>query len=298
VTTLVHHFGGGISRAIRTPTGDLGDAMGGAATLAALATLAGDGETAVVVLAGTRPAPAVAEEVIDRARAMGARVVAALLGFAPAVRHPDVVYAMTLEDAARAAAELSGARMVSNHPTLRVTIPRFTRAQRWLRGLYTSAALAWETVTVLGPSLRPASNLGAGSEAFGALGDPSHLVMDFGDPAVGGGHPRRALAARVEAIRSVANDPAARVLLLDVPLGEGAHEGPAEVLGAAIREARAQVAAQGGTLVVVASVTGTEGDAQVLSRQIGLLVSAGVEVCSSNAAAARRARAVVLGEWL
>lgn len=300
VTTLIHHYGGGISCAVRTREHDLSDDGGGRSTLSALDALDGDPDTSVVVLVSTPPAPAVAARVLDRALATGAQVVAAFLGYAPPARHQGVVFVSTLEDAARAAASLSGAGTVSNHPTLRVTIPRFTREQRWLRGLYASGALAWEAVTLLGPSLRTASNLREGGAFFGALRDPTHLVVDLGDeaPSAGHGHPRHDLTTRLAAIRSVANDLTSMVLLLDVPLGAGAHESPGTALGAAIREARAQVAARGGTLVVVASVTGTDGDPQVQAKQIGALVAAGAEVCSSNAAAVRRARSVAVGEWL
>lgn len=300
VTTLVHHYGGGVACAVRTREHDLSDDGGGRSTLAALDALEGDPDTSVIVLVSTPPAPAVAARVLDRAHATGAQVVAAFLGYAPPARHPGVAFVATLEDAARAAASLSGAGTVSNHPTLRVTIPRFTREQRWLRGLYASGALAWEAVTLLGPALRTASNLREGGAFFGALHDPTHLVVDFGEDSLcrGHEHPRVDLATRLEAIRSVANDPSSMVLLLDVPLGARAHENPGAALGAAVREARAQVAARGGTLVVVASVTGTDGDPQVQSKQIGALVAAGAEVCSSNAAAVRRARAVALGEWL
>jgi len=300
VTTLIHHYGGGMSCAVRTREHDLSDDGGGRSTLSALDALEGDPDTSVLVLVSTPPAPAVAARVLDRALATGAQVVAAFLGYSPPARHQGVVFVSTLEDAARSAASLSGAGTVSNHPTLRVTIPRFTREQRWLRGLYASGALAWEAVTLLGASLRTASNLREGGAFFGALEDPTHLVVDLGDeaPSKGHGHPRLDLTTRLAAIRSVANDPTAMVLLLDVPLGAGAHESPGVVFGAAIREARTQVAARGGTLVVVASVTGTDGDPQVQSRQIGALVAAGAEVCSSNAAAVRRARSVAVGEWL
>ena len=256
-----------------------------------------DGVMLSLQLLAGREQHAVIDDLIAQLRTIGALLRG---GPAPPARHQGVVFVSTLEDAARSAASLSGAGTVSNHPTLRVTIPRFTREQRWLRGLYASGALAWEAVTLLGASLRTASNLREGGAFFGALNDPTHLVVDLGDeaPSEGHGHPRLDLTTRLAAIRSVANDPTSMVLLLDVPLGAGAHDAPGAALGAAIREARAQVAARGGTLVVVASVTGTDGDPQVQSRQIGALVAAGAEVCSSNAAAVRRARSVAVGEWL
>jgi FdrA protein len=48
-------------------------------------------------------------------------------------------------------------------------------------------------------------------------------------------------------------------------------------------------------LLVVASVTGTEGDPQSLSRQVQALQAAGVVVCDSNAAASRLVARIVGG---
>ena len=79
-----------------------------------------------------------------------------------------------------------------------------------------------------------------------------------------------------------------------VALGYGAHPDPAGELGPAIRRARERAAGEGRELVVVASVTGTEGDPQGLSRQVRALEEAGAVVCGCNAAAARLAGFVVV----
>ncbi|MDH7475823.1 MAG: protein FdrA, partial [Anaerolineae bacterium] len=84
-------------------------------------------------------------------------------------------------------------------------------------------------------------------------------------------------------------DPEAAVIVLDVVLGYGAHPDPARELGPAIRQARERAASEGRELLVVTSVTGTEGDPQGLSRQMQTLEAAGAIVCSCNAAAARLA---------
>ncbi len=68
-----------------------------------------------------------------------------------------------------------------------------------------------------------------------------------------------------------------------VVLGYGAHPDPAGELGPAIRQAR------GRELIIVASVTGTEGDPQGMGRQVRALEEAGAVVCGCNAAAARLA---------
>jgi FdrA protein len=92
---------------------------------------------------------------------------------------------------------------------------------------------------------------------------------------------------RIRRLLQEARDPDTAVILLDVVLGYGAHPDPAAELGPAIRQAREVASAAGRELIVVASVTGTEGDPQGLRRSIAALEAAGAVVCDSNAAAAQ-----------
>ena len=73
------------------------------------------------------------------------------------------------------------------------------------------------------------------------------------------------------------------VILLDLVLGYGAHADPAGVLIPALK----------GKKTVVASVTGTDSDPQVRSRQVAALREAGVLVAPSNAHAAELAASLV-----
>ena len=75
-----------------------------------------------------------------------------------------------------------------------------------------------------------------------------------------------------------------RVVDCDVVIGYGAHADPAGVLVRALKGAKKPV---------IASVTGTEADPQVWSRQVAILSSAGVLVAPSNARAAEAAKAIV-----
>ena len=296
VATLLHHYGAGVSRVITTHHGDLGEGGDASETLAALERAEADPDTEVIALLGRLPTAASAERVIARAVATGRRVAVALLGYTSDARPAGFALVSTFEDAARAAAMMAGAGMTSDHPTLRVTIPRFTREQRWLRALYAGTALACEALEMLTPMLKVATNVRfPGALQPGERAAPVHTLVDFGDAPRGDA--LADLTARVEAMRLVGGDPAASVLLLDVVLGEGAHADPASVLVPELRAAREAAAARGGTLVVVCSVTGTDADAQVRGRQVEALIAAGAEVCSSNAAAVRRARAIVTGEW-
>lgn len=76
-------------------------------------------------------------------------------------------------------------------------------------------------------------------------------------------------------------------------LGYGAHPDPAGELGPAIRQAREHAASEGRELVVVASVTRTEGDPQGLGGCVRAMEAAGAVVCDCSAAAARVAGFVV-----
>jgi FdrA protein len=88
------------------------------------------------------------------------------------------------------------------------------------------------------------------------------------DPEIRNTHVAKALA-----------DKKVGVILLDLVLGYGAHADPASVL----------VSALSGKKTVIASVTGTDSDPQVRSRQVAALREAGVLVAPSNAHAAELA---------
>ena len=88
------------------------------------------------------------------------------------------------------------------------------------------------------------------------------------EPEIRNDHVERAMA-----------DPAVGLVLVDLVLGFGSHENPAGVLLKAIK----------GEKPIIASVTGTEQDPQVWSRQVALLRQAGVLVAASNAQAAEAA---------
>ncbi len=83
------------------------------------------------------------------------------------------------------------------------------------------------------------------------------------------------------------------MVLLDVVLGHGAHENPADPLARTLREAREQAPA--GTPPVVVSVCGTEADPQGYTAQCEQLREAGALVASCNAAAAEAALGLVKG---
>ena len=95
-------------------------------------------------------------------------------------------------------------------------------------------------------------------------------------------HPMIDPEIRNEPLAAALADPAVGAILVDVVLGYGAHPDPAGVL---LKNKIGKT--------VVASVTGTEADPQVRSRQVARLREAGVLVAPSNAHAAEAAAALV-----
>ncbi|MCX7706707.1 MAG: FdrA family protein, partial [Anaerolineae bacterium] len=102
-------------------------------------------------------------------------------------------------------------------------------------------------------------------------------------------HPMIDPSLRNRRIVQEARDPATAVILLDIVLGYGAHPDPAGATVPAIREAQRIAAEADRRIIFIASVCGTEGDPQVLSRQEAALREADVIVLPDNASAARLA---------
>ena len=297
--------GEGVSHAIGVGGRDLSDAVGGAMTLAALTALGDDPATEIVVVIGKPPGREVAARLTQTLTGLGKPAVITFVGATATANTPPTPRAglasptttATLEDAALAAVAL--ARGAAPRPVEfsrpAAEIERLVAAQastlapgqRFVRGVYTGGTLAWEALALLGTRL--------GDVAPDVRGDGSgHRVVDLGDDrfTVGRPHPMIDGAARHEWIAREAGDPATAVLLLDVVLGYGAHADPAAALLPALRAARRTATAAGRGLAVVASVTGTEHDPQVRSRQVAALLAAGVVVMDSNAQAARLAALV------
>jgi FdrA protein len=299
--------GEGVSHALGVGGRDLSDAVGGTMTLAALAVLADDPATEVVVVVGKTPGPRVAAALTDALQRLGKPAVSTVVagdarpawsvgglfekGVAP---HGHMHAAATLEDAAMAAVALARGEVprgvefsMPAAETERLVVAQagaLGPGQRFVRGVYSGGTLAWEAVALLSarlPDLAPdVRGEGAG-----------HRVVDLGDDVftVGRPHPMIDGTIRRERILREAADPSTAVLLLDVVLGYGAHADPAGELVPALEAARRLAAAAGRGLAVVASVTGTERDPQVRSIQAAVLRRAGVLILDSNAQAARLA---------
>jgi FdrA protein len=114
----------------------------------------------------------------------------------------------------------------------------------------------------------------------------AYQLIDLGDDEYTRGrpHPMIEPELRNEHIARALKDPKVGVVLLDVVIGYGAHADPAGLLLPLLKKNKK---------LVIASVTGTENDPQVYSKQVKTLRDAGVIVAGSNAQAARLAAQAV-----
>ena len=289
--------GAGVSHALGTGGRDLTDEVGGATALQALALLANDEETRVVVLISKPPAPAVAGRLLAAAAACGKPVVAWLLGTAPPGREVGGIhFAVSPADAADLASRLASAPTQGTtplDPDATDAFPRVPRSPespraepRFVRALFGGGTLALQAVAGLqlvcdplftNVPLRPQQR----------LEDPhrsrAHSVIDLGADELTAGRPHPMLDPTLLAERLLAEaaDPGVATLLFDVVLGDGAHPDPAAALAPAASAALALAERDGRDLEVLALLQGTAGDPQGTADQEARLAAAGARVCRS-----------------
>ncbi len=295
IATRVHRAGGGLSSAVGTGGRDLSEQVGGRTFATALAALAEDPVTQVVVLLSKPPAPHVAAHLLGMARGCGKPVVVNFLGVRPGERVGDVHFAETLEQAADLALRLCGIEP----PKEEVLQPqvRLLPGQRWVRGLFCGGSLCAEAQVVLQSQLGQVwSNAPILSNAALPPGAKSrqHTALDLGadEFTVGRLHPMLDPSARNLRLLQEVEDPEVAVVLLDVVLGYGVHPDPASELVRAVHAAQDRLRAMGREVVFLASVCGTDLDPQGYGEQVATLREAGVWVAGSNAQAARVAARV------
>ncbi|MGY1667176.1 FdrA family protein [Geodermatophilus sp. SYSU D00696] len=277
VSCLLDAAGVGVSHVIGVGGRDLSEAVGGLATLDALAALDADPATERILVVSKPPAPSVAEAVERAAAGLATPVRSAALSR----ETPDLT----------AAVEALLADMGRDVPAWpsRPGPDEAAPAGAVLKGFYSGGTLADEAMLLAAPvlgdvrsntPLRPELDLGTDLSATG------HVVVDFGDDAltVGRAHPMIDPTLRLEAIARLAGSGEPAVLLLDVVLGYGADPDPAAALAPALAAARDRA-----RLPVVVALVGTEADPQGWSRQADALAAAGAAVFASNAAATRYA---------
>jgi FdrA protein len=306
VSSLLARRGVGLSQGIGTGGRDLKKEVGGLMMLEALKALQADPVTAVLVLISKPPAATVVEVILEQVAACPKPTVVCFLGgdMTAVGKVPHALPARTLYEgtllaarAVRAEPEDVEAFLRAEDATLadqaRGLKPKLAAGQHSLRGLFSGGTLCYEAQVIwrdmLGGAVYSNAPLPGGPALPNSAESLGHTAIDLGEEefTVGRPHPMIDNDLRIRRLLQEARDPQVAVVMLDVVLGYGAHPDPASELGPAVADARRLAQSQGRELLVVASVTGTEGDPQDLRRTQSALEHAGVIVCESNAAAAR-----------
>jgi len=298
ISSLIDRYGGGISQAIGTGGRDLSKRVGGVMTRLGIEALKDDDRTEVIVIVSKTPSPDVACAIVERVSSAGKPAVVHFVGGEPQPTVGNVVFAKTLDDAARLACERAG--MTDLPPKEAITLPdvRYAPEQRFIRGYFCGGTLcqeAWKILARRGLDVRSnvATNLtqkiDPKEEAEG------HLLWDLGDDSftLGRPHPMIEPSLRDERVLAAAQDPTVAVILVDLVLGYGAHSDPGASLAAAATHAIEVARSRGRDLLVIASITGTDQDPQGLHKQRKALEEAGLIIASNNAAAAEAAFTVI-----
>jgi FdrA protein len=312
VACLLAKQGVGITQGLGTGGRDLKTEIGGLMMLSCLQAIQEDSATGAIILVSKPPDPSVASKILEQVARRNKPVVVCFLGGEESLVRdiPNATFAHTLQEAA-----LLGAQAASRSPvpiaqllqaeekqlrekarTLRASLKP---GQRYLRGLFSGGTLCYEAQVIwrgLLPEpvfsnapLQPRNRLPESTRSL------EHTSVDLGEEefTVGRPHPMIDNDLRIRRLLQEAADPEVGVLILDVVLGYGAHPDPGGELGPAVRKAKEIASRDGRELVVVASITGTQGDPQGLANQEQALAAAGVTICESNAAAARLAAMII-----
>ena len=285
VTSLIARAGKGVSQAIGVGGRDLTHEVGGISTLSAIDLLDAHPDTRRIVLISKPPHPEIARAVLARVGRSRKPFTICFLGAADLQLPANARAAATLKAAAEDA--LEGVRIGSGAEAMEMSLQPRSGA---VVGLFCGGTLAAKAQLILLKAGRSvASNAPVpGAKALAAATVASDRILDLGADEFTRGQPHPMLdpSLRDDKVRQCLADPGVAVVLVDVVIGFGAHADPAGELAATLSgvpEKRPHV---------VASVTGTEGDPQVRSRQVAALERAGVMVAPSNADAAELALAL------
>ncbi len=284
VSCLIARGGRGISQAIGVGGRDLWEEIGGISTLMALDALDADPGTGHIVLISKPPPAAVAARIVERIGASGKPVTVCFLG-ADALSLPaNATQAATLKEAAQAAL---GDSAVLDAADLHEVTPAVGPQ---VRGLFSGGTLCAEAQVIFrAAGEEVVSNAPIVGVERPGESDSDHQMIDLGadEYTRGRPHPMIDPAVRDDAIARAMGDGEIGVILVDVVIGFGAHADPAgHLVGVLAAHEPAK-----DRPVIVASVTGTDGDPQNRSAQVAKLEAAGVHVAPSSADAAALALA-------
>lgn len=278
VSCLLAEMGQGISHAIGVGGRDMSSAVKGISTLMAIDALDADEATRHIVLVCKPPAAEVATLALQRISESTKPFTICFIGGQSPQLPANAQWANTLMAAAEKAAN---ATLTAKGHTFRADV---VNEGSLIRGLFCGGTLCAEAqVMCLAAGIEVTSNAaipGVSSD----LESGASTLIDLGadEYTQGKPHPMIDPAVRDQLLIEALVDSRTAVVLVDVVIGYGAHADPA---GQLIKSLPADYEVS--KIPIIASVTGTEQDPQVRSRQIAILQEGGVHVAESNAVAAK-----------
>lgn len=300
VTVLIDHAGGGISQAIGVGGRDLDDRIGGVMMLDALTALAEDAATETIVLVSKQPSEAIADRLLEAAKAVDKPVIICFLG-TTGTDYQNVQWTSTLEEAAikaLASVGITSVAPVVDEAAVKAADVKLQPEQKYVRGLYCGGTLCSEAAYIFKTALPEKSVFSNSSKKTEEkLADPfksqANSFIDLGDDLFTSGkpHPMIDPSIRNGRILQEAKDPETAVILLDFVIGYGANEDPVGVALPVLAEAKKLSP----DLCFVAYVCGTDGDFQDMANQTDRLRKFGAIIAKSNAEAARTVADIIKG---
>ncbi|MBU7216477.1 acyl-CoA synthetase FdrA [Staphylococcus gallinarum] len=283
VTTIIDREGKGVTNAIGTGGRDLSSEVGAITMLDSIKALNQDPTVKVITVISKPPAKEVEEQVLNVLRNIEKPVVTLFLGAKPTYTETNIYHAYTLEEAARVSVQLSNGETPNFKPRLFENISaNLTAKQDGIKGFYSGGTLASEAAMLVKDTLGDLSS-GETPEGFAYKGG-NHEIIDLGDDIYTQGkpHPMIDPSKRIEMLETSSDDPSTAVIMLDNVIGYGSHDDMANELAPTIQKILNKVKADGRSLVVLATVVGTEHDYQGYQAQIETLKAAGAIVCDTN----------------
>ena len=277
VSCLIDIGGKGISQALGVGGRDLKDAVGGISTLMAIDALERDVDTRHIVIISKPPSHEVTKKVLECVNASKKSFTICFLGSDECELPDNARLVTTLRGAALDALGEDSVSDDFDAVAIASSLPEVTGK---IRGLYTGGTLCAEAQVML-TSAGEAVSSNAAIPGVQGLSDEkkTHKLIDLGadEYTKGKPHPMIDPSVRFDAFTETLADKSVGLVLLDVVIGYGSHDDPAGQLVEFLSNCT------GDRPVLIASVTGTELDPQVRSRQLGKLEQAGVIVAPSNA---------------
>jgi len=293
VACRIHQLGSGITFGIGTGGRDLSEKVGAITYLMALDALIRDSDTRVIVLVSKPPSPKVAEEVLKVARKAGKPVVVNFIARAvTTIQDGNLFFATGMDDAARLAVEFANKPPQVQLDT-DLSVEKFTKEQKFFRGLFSGGTLAYEAQYILAgylPRVWANAPINKDNKMADSLVSQENCIVDLGEDefTVGRLHPMMDNELRIRRLYEEANDPEVAVIMLDVVIGYGSHPDPASEIAPAIAKAIADAKKAGRHLEVTCVVTGTDEDPQNFDSQMDQLRKAGAWADPSNEVVVRR----------